>query len=237
MRPGLSRRTFLAGVASTTGAAALSASNAVAAEGGEKLKIVGVTCSPRKGKTTATAMAVCLEAANGIAADTIETELIELAGLSIPGQLAAGEPLRPGEVDDFPKVAPRLSAAEVTGIIIGTPVYFGNMSYLCKAFLDRWIGFRKDDFALANKVAGVLAVGGSRNGGQELTIQSVQAALMSHQMIVVGDGRPTAHLGATVWSGGFDDVTDDEAGMATARNLGKRVAAMALKLHGQGEFP
>ena len=39
---------------------------------------------------------------------------------------------------------PKLAAPGVAGIIIGTPVYFGNMSSLCKAFLDRCIVFHKD---------------------------------------------------------------------------------------------
>jgi multimeric flavodoxin WrbA len=79
-------------------------------------------------------------------------------------------------------------------------------------------------------VAGVLAVGGARNGGQELTIQSVQAALMCHEMLIVGDGRPSAHRGATVWSGAGEEVTDDEFGMSTARNLGRRVAEVAIRM-------
>ena len=231
MKPELSRRTFLAGVAATTGVA-LSESSVDGSEAKESLKIVGIVCSPRKGKTTATTLSVCLEAAEQFAPDKIETELIELAGLSIPGQLAAGEPLKPGEQDDFPSLVPKLSSPKVAAIIIGTPVYFSNMSYLCKAFLDRCMVFRKNNFALANKIAGVAAVGGCRNGGQELTIRSVQAALMSQQMIVVGDAPPTAHFGATVCSGGLEDVTQDEFGMTTARNLGKRVAEMALRVHG-----
>lgn len=230
MKPELSRRTFLAGVAATTGAA-LSESSVDGSEAKESLKIVGIVCSPRKGKTTATAMSVCLEAAKQFAPDKIETELIELAGLSIPGQLAAGEPLKPGEQDDFPSLVPKLSSPKVAAIIVGTPVYFANMSYLCKAFLDRCIVFRKSNFALANKIGGVVAVGGCRNGGQELTIRSVQAALMSQQLIVVGDAPPTAHFGATVCSGGLKDVTQDKFGMTTAHNLGKRVAEMALRVH------
>ena len=55
--------------------------------------------------------------------------------------------------------------------------------------------------ALADKVAGVLAVGGGRNTGVELTLRSVQVALMSQQMIVVGDAPPTGHWGGTVWAG------------------------------------
>ena len=195
----------------------------------DKVRIIGVACSPRKGKTTAASLQVCLEAA--AAADAkIEVELIELAEMKIDGALAAGLPLAPGQKDDFEKLIPKLSDSKVRGIIIGTPVYFGNMTSLCKAFLDRCITFRKNNFALSNKVAGVLAVGGARNGGQELTIQSVQAALLCQEMIIVGDARPGARIGATIWNDGRGEVTSDEFGMATARNLGRRVAEVALQI-------
>jgi multimeric flavodoxin WrbA len=107
------------------------------------------------------------------------------------------------------------------------------MSSLCKAFIERLMAFRQRDFALSNKVAGALAVGGARNGGQELTIRSVQAALMSQQMIVVGDAPPTGHWGGTVWAnaGGPDaGVMADEQGMASVKNLGRRVGEIALLL-------
>jgi multimeric flavodoxin WrbA len=158
--------------------------------------------------------------------------LIELADMAIPGSVAADVPLAPGQKDDFPALVPKLSDPRVAGIIVGTPVYFGDMTSLCKAFLDRCIVLRKGGFVWANKVAGVLAVGGARNGGQELTIQSVQAVLMCHEMLLVGDGRPTGHRGATLWSGAPGGITKDEFGMATARNLGRRVAEVALMLKG-----
>ena len=221
------RRSFLA-VAGAAAAVGVSAGKAGAAEKAGKVKIIAVCCSPRKGKTTATSLKACLAAAKDVD-KRIETELIELAGMSIPGQVAAGVPLAPGEKDDFPALVPTLSAAQVGGIIVGTPVYFGNMSYLCKAFLDRCMAFRKNKMALSDKVAGVLAVGGCRNGGQEITIQSVQAALLSQEMIVVGDGRPTAHFGATLVNQG-DDISGDEFGLMTARNLGRHVAEVALRL-------
>ena len=224
------RRKFLG----TVGAAAAIdiAANAVHAGPGkkpDKIRIIGIACSPRKGKTTAASLRVCLEAAAQVD-PRIEVEFIELAEMKIDGSLAAGLPLQPGQTDDFPKLVPKLSNPKVAGIIIGTPVYFGNMTSLCKAFLDRCIAFRKNNFALSNKVAGVLAVGGARNGGQELTIQAVQAALLCQEMIVVGDGRPTAHIGATIWNDGKGDVTKDEFGMATAKNLGRRVAEAAMQL-------
>jgi multimeric flavodoxin WrbA len=148
--------------------------------------------------------------------------------MRINGNLAAGVPLAPGEQDDFPKLVPVLSDPAVAGLVIGSPVYFGNMSSLCKAFLERLMVFRKDGFALSNVVAGALAVGGARNGGQELTIQSIQTALFCQEMIVVGESRPTAHFGPGVWNNKeLSQVTDDEVGMDAVRNLGRRVTQVA----------
>lgn len=239
----VTRRRFL----ETTGTGALlGAGTAIAADAGpakaaaaaRPIRVLGFCCSPRKGKTTASALHICLDAVKA-AEPRIEVELIELAGLKIPGEVAAGVALEPGERDDFPALAPKLSDPAVAGIILGTPVYFGNMSALCKAFLDRWMVFHKDK-TLANKVGGVLAVGGGRNAGLELTIRSVQVALMSQQMLVVGDAPPTGHWGGTVWggnpavgSGSAFDITRDE-GIATVKNLGRRVAEIALRLRGQG---
>jgi multimeric flavodoxin WrbA len=236
----LTRRTFLgvSGLGITGGAVAAGCAGTAAAlqQGGtpaeEGIKVVAVCCSPRKTSTTAASLEVCLEAAKK-AAPGVEVELIRLAGMKINGALAAGVPLEPGEKDDFPALAPKLTDARVGGIIIGTPVYFGSMSSLCKAFLERFIIFRKQNFALSGKVGGVLAVGGARNGGQELTIQSVQTALFCQEMVLVGDGRPTGHFGAAVWNSGKGPITDDEIGMAKATNLGRRVAEVALRLRGR----
>lgn len=193
------------------------------------VKILAISCSPRQGKTTATALGVCLQAAREVG-PRIETELIELAGLKINGSLAAGIPLAEGERDDFPNLVPKLADPKVRGIIIGTPVYFGNMSSLCRAFLERCIVLYQDKLALSNKVAGVVAVGGTRNGGQEVTIQSVQISLFCNEMILVGNGRPGPRHGATVWSGAEGGVLKDEIGMTTVKALGRRVAEVALRV-------
>jgi multimeric flavodoxin WrbA len=230
----LTRRRLLeaAGAAVVCGTAlgaAVAASDDGAPAG--SVKILAICTSPRKGKTTATGLRICLEAAKAVDPARIQTELIELGGLKIDGAVGAGIPLGPGEKDDFPQLLPKLTDPKVAGIIIGSPVYFGNMSYLCAAFLDRLTVLRKD-FAWSNKVGGVLAVAGARNGGQEQTLRSVQAAMFGQEMILVGDGRPTSHCGATLWNNGKDDITHDEPGVATAKNLGRRVAEVALRLAG-----
>ena len=156
--------------------------------------------------------------------------MIELAELRIPGYPAVGIELAPDEKDDFPSLVPKLKAPDVRGIIIGTPVYFGNMSFLCKAFLDRCIAFYKDNHALSDKVGGVLAVGGSRNGGQEVTIQSVQMSLMCQEMIVVGNG-PSQFAYRRHRLGAESKAVSPKTNTAlmTAKNLGRRVAETALR--------
>ncbi len=233
----VTRRSFLgtAGAVAATGAVASTAEAKIeksAAPAGS-IKILGIGCSPREQSTTAQSLAVCLAAAQEVDPDKIDIELIKLAGLRINGNVAAGVALEPGERDDFPALVPKLADLAVAGIIIGSPVYFGNMSSHCKAFLERLLVFRQDGFALSNKVAGVLAVGGARNGGQELTIKSIQTSLFCQEMIIVGESRPTAHFGPGAWNNKqFEGITHDEVGMSAVKNLGRRVARVALMIAG-----
>ena len=230
----VTRRHFLhtgAGVAATAAGAWMSraaqASESGVAESG-KLKIVAVSCSPRRGMTTAAGLQIALTAAQAVDPERIEVELVDLGGLNIPGGLVVNQPLQPGERDDFPEVAAKLAAPNLVGLLVGTPVYFASMSYLCKAFLDRCGMFRRQNFALSGKVAGVLAVGGVRSGGQELAIGSILPILMCQEMALVGEGRPTGHFGARLWNQN-DDISADEFGIATAQGLGRRVAEVALE--------
>ncbi len=232
MKEPVSRRRFLGNSSLAAAGVALGSQGAAFAQTGEAgqeapIKVLAFSTSLRKGRSTAKSLAVCLDAAKAVS-PRIDTELVELAGMSIPTQPIVGEPVPEGQKDDFPALAEKLLDPKVRGIVIGSPVYFGVMTSLCKAFLERWVVLRKE-FSLSGKVAGVLAVGAARNGGQELTIQSIQTVLYCHEMLLVGDGRPTGHRGATVWNNKeWDDVTDDEFGMATARDLGRRVAEVCL---------
>jgi multimeric flavodoxin WrbA len=198
------------------------------------MKIVGISCSPRKGKSTKYALEVCLQSVKETLPDA-ETMLIELSDIKMNGCVACGKCMKVLECskdDDFPKMIPMLSDPDLAGLLVATPVYFGSMTSQCKAFLDRCVMFRRNGFMLRNKVGGAIAVGGVRNGGQELTIQTVQAAMLVQDMVVVSEGRPTSHYGATLWSGHPDGIEKDAFGLETARNLGKRVAEVAARMHG-----
>ncbi len=108
---------------------------------------------------------------------------------------------------------------ESDGMIIGSPVYFGSVTSQLKMLIDRTRPLR-GSFKLKNKVCGAIAVGGSRNGGQESTISVIHDFLLIHDAIIVGDGAPMAHYGGT----GVGDTRryhEDEIGIETSKNLGK----------------
>jgi multimeric flavodoxin WrbA len=119
----------------------------------------------------------------------------------------------------------------VAGILVGTPVYFSSMSSPCKDFLERLMVFYKQDHALSNVVAGVLAVGGTRHGGQEVAITSVQASLFCQHMIVVGAGGKTSRFGACIWAGAEGGV-EEATNRAAAEDLGRKVAEVAMAVTG-----
>lgn len=213
-------RSFIAGGAVAIGSMAQAES---VAEG--KIRIIGISCSPRKGMTTATSVQIALDAAQEIN-DRVVTELIDLGSMSFSGWNSTGQ----FASDDFTdKVLPKLKDPFPNGLIIGSPIYFRNVSSLCMAFLERLAVLRKPSLLLANIPVGVLTVGAYRNGGQEMGIQQVQAAMLCHEAMIVG-GKPGAHQGATLLNAYNDDITKDEFGIKTAKQLGMRVAEAALKL-------
>jgi multimeric flavodoxin WrbA len=221
MSKNVGRRRFM----QTAGVAALAGlmSKPVYADEKKSL-IVGISCSPRKGKTTSTAVRIALDAAKSVSPDIV-TEMVDLGEMEVSGWKppVAGEK----HTDDFDSILPLLKSTNLKGILIGTPVYFRNMSSLCAAFLERLAVLRKPELLLANKAVGVLSVGGYRNGGQELAIQQVQTAMLCHETLIVG-GKPGAVQGATLWNTYDDDILKDDFGIASANKLGIRLAEVSL---------
>lgn len=226
----MDRRNFLtAGIAATTVLASTGQTPAKAAND-RNVRIVGVSCSPRKGKTTATSVNVALEAAKAVD-PRIKIQLLDLGGMEISGWAGDAKPTDAAlPKDDFDlMVLPMLRDPMPDGLIIGSPSYFRSMSALCKAFMERLAVLRSPELFLANKPVGVLSVGAYRNGGQELVIEQIQTAMLCHEVMIVG-GKPKAHQGATLWNAYKDDIAKDEFGIETAKQLGIRVAEAALRL-------
>jgi NAD(P)H dehydrogenase (quinone) len=112
-------------------------------------------------------------------------------------------------------------------VIIGSPVYFGNMAGEVKTFLDNWLlkfdFFR--EFKMRNKVGGAFATGGSISNGKEITMMALLEAMLINKMIVTSAGG-TFGFGASATTGPDSPGIDDKE-LAAARELGKRVAEVA----------
>lgn len=196
-------------------------------------KIIGINASARKDKATHFMLENCLNEAEKTATaagSSVEVELIDLADFTFGGCIACGKcakALECSQDDDFQQLMPKFSDPDLKGIIFATPVYMGSMTAQAKAFIDRSVMFRRNGFMFRDKVGAVLAVGGMRSGGQELTIQSIHAAMMIHDMIVVGN---SAHFGGVSWSNHPDGYESDKIGVDTSRATGKRFMDVIVKM-------
>jgi multimeric flavodoxin WrbA len=192
------------------------------------VKIIGIVGSPRNGGNTENLVKEALNAAEKVG---VETELISLTGAEIEPCIACDICKATGECaiyDDMPTILSKMVDSQ--GIILGSPVYFGNVTAQLKMLMDRSRPLRMD-FKLKNKVGGAISVGGSRNGGQETTISAIHEFMLIHDVIIVGDGAPLAHYGGTGVGGAKDENEKDIIGIETSRNTGIRVAELALKLN------
>jgi NAD(P)H dehydrogenase (quinone) len=110
-------------------------------------------------------------------------------------------------------------------VIVGSPVYFANMSGEVKTFFDNWqlkFGLFQDR-KMRNKVGAAFATGAAVSAGKEFTILGILGAMLNNQMIVVSGG---GGFGASATTGP-DSPGIDEKELAAARDLGKRVAEVA----------
>lgn len=117
-----------------------------------------------------------------------------------------------------------LSSADA--VIVGSPVYVGNISGQVKTFFDNWglkFGLGTGTGKMRNKVGAAFATGGGVSSGKEVTILTILGAMLIHQMIVISGG---GGFGASATTGP-DSPGIDAKEIAEARDLGKRVAEVA----------
>jgi multimeric flavodoxin WrbA len=185
------------------------------------MKIIGLVGSPRDGSTKLL-VSLALKECDKLG---IDTELIHLGKMKIAPCNACDRCRTEGKCvikDDFQAVADKIETAD--GIIIGSPVYFGCVSAQLKAFMDRTRYIRRKE-ALKDKIGGAISTGGSRNGGQELVLRQIHNFFLIHGMLVVGDEKSMHFGGAS-----YGDAAKDEEGKETARNLGRHVGKITLKI-------
>lgn len=210
-----------------------------------KKLILGISSSPRKGANTEILLDRALRAAEE--SDFIRTETVFLRDYEINPcnscVACCSEAAAKGEADraclsfrdGMDEIYPKL--LECHGLILAAPVYFGSVDSRMKAFMDRTegllrYGMSKYKNALSCKIGGGIVIGGNRNGGQEFTLQQIHYYFAIQDMTIVGSGAeptPGCYLGGagtTYPQRGRvrDAVLEDELGLRSSANLGRRVA-------------
>lgn len=123
------------------------------------MKILAISCSPRKNGNT---VAVLDEVITGAREKNAETELYSVSGKNIQpcdGCWACASSGKCHINDDMQELYEKIILAD--GVVFGTPIYFWGMTAQAKSILDRTIALNQPGRNLTNKVAGVVAVCGS----------------------------------------------------------------------------
>jgi len=217
------RREFIKNTALTvTGAGLLAAaaSNVSAQEGTKIRRIIAINGSHRAGMTCAAGLKLALDAAKE-ADPSLETELIELAGIDFNQAVVGAD-----QPDDaLTPVLNKIASPECVAWVVASPVYFGLPSGRCVSFFSRLMPLKRAG-VFKNKIFGAIAAGGSRNGGQETVLHALINSALTMQVILAVDGVPTSHWGGTLWNQN-NSIEQDEFGKNTAKNLGTRIAELA----------
>ncbi|MEH6344689.1 MAG: NAD(P)H:quinone oxidoreductase [Bermanella sp.] len=145
--------------------------------------------------------------------------------------------------DDIPHDGPLYCTEEdlrnCSGLLMGSPVRFGNMAAALKYFLDGtsnlWL-----TGALVNKPAAVFTSSSSLHGGQESTLLSMMLPLLHHGMIMAGipytePGLMNTQTGGTPY--GVSHFAGKESNPALSKDeielcqaQGQRIAQLAKQL-------
>ncbi|MCP4180800.1 MAG: flavodoxin family protein [bacterium] len=184
------------------------------------MKVIAFNGSPRKSGNTHILIQTVFEE---LKKEGIKTEEINIATKPYRGCMGCQKCFENGDgkciikTDDLNDQFAKMIEAD--GIILGSPVYCGDLSGQMKSFIDRtsFLNFANGGNVLARKIGtGVMAV---RRAGALPTLHSLNSFFTICQMIVVG---------STYWNMGFGmeegEVKQDPEGMQTMKNLGMNMA-------------
>ncbi len=207
----------------------------------KEITVLGISGSPRKRGNTALMVEKALESARKV--EGIRTEFFDLSRMKIQNCIGCEacrnkKSLCVAIQDDMATLYPALIKSDA--LIIGSPVYFGDVTGLAKAFIDRTTclgGTPAADlqYALKWKIGAGITVGGARYGGQEFALKTIHNFFLIHGMMVISGIPSSGYWGAAGRAVHRDEILEDGlpgiSTMEVCENLGWRVA-MAAKYMG-----
>jgi multimeric flavodoxin WrbA len=193
---------------------------------GYLMKILGINGSARRDGNTAMMIERIFET---LRSDGFQCEMVQLSGKQISGCRACDNCIRMKnercviEGDMVNEIIEKMKEADC--IILGSPVYFSNITPEMKALIDRSGRVAKaNGYLFKRKVgAGVVAV---RRTGAMPAFNDLNYFFLVEQMIVPGSSYWNICIGRDI-----GDVGNDREGMKTMDDLAANISWLVKKLH------
>lgn len=191
------------------------------------MKVVAFNGSPRKEGNTSILINLVL---GELSREGIETEVVQVGGNKVKGCIACFKCMenrdRRCAVDNDILNDCIAKMLDADGILLGSPVYFTDVTAEMKALIDRagLVG-TANGYMYKRKVGA--AVAAVRRAGSVHTLDTMNHLFLYHQMIVAGSSY--WNMGIGMMPG---EVEKDEEGVQTMRVLGQNMAWLLKKLRG-----
>jgi multimeric flavodoxin WrbA len=193
------------------------------------IKILGLCCSPKKGATEYL-IKEALSSISNIA--DVETDLISLSGKKIEPCNDCGSCKKNKSWcvidDDMTELLQRFIEADA--FIIGSPVHVYSASPQLYAFFSRMRPLHHVfPGILRNKFGVALAVGGTRNGGQEATVNAIINLMLARGINVVSN-EVGGYAGVYLWSKDMREMgaAEDKLALENSRKLSNKLVEIVL---------
>ena len=191
------------------------------------MKVVAFNGSPHKEGNTSILINLVL---GELAKEGIETKVVQVGGKKIRGCIACYKCLenlnQRCAVDNDILNECIEKMLEADGILLGSPVYFTDVTAEMKALIDRagMVG-GVNGYMYKHKVGA--AVAAVRRAGSVHTLDTMNHLFQYHQMIVPGSTYWNLAMGMMP-----GEVNQDEEGVRTMQTLGQNMAWLLKKLNG-----
>ncbi len=147
------------------------------------MRLLFLSGSPQKKGNTARLLAHLSDLAKGAEISGLKTKQISLAGLRIKPCRSCRKCMQKGSCvlkDDFNSIARKMLRSDV--IIIGSPVYFHDVSGVLKNFLDRTYSLWHEKQLRAKRF---IPVAVAAESGEERTLDTLQIWAQAHEMKII----------------------------------------------------
>lgn len=190
------------------------------------MKVVAFNGSAREDGNTALLLRQTL---GELEKEGIQTELVPLAGQAVRGCKACGwcreHPVKRCVMDDDIVNASIEKMLAADGILLGSPVYFADITSEMKALIDRSGYVARSNANMFQRKAGA-AVIAVRRAGAIHAFDTLNHFFLIGQMIIPGSDYWNIGIGRAA-----GDVNNDAEGLQTMRVLGQNMAWLLHKLH------